>query len=104
MAYVLGLVLLLCPLVPCYGFCFVLGGTCPLSWYDAGDFGPDLVMVGIFVIARCNSIWPMLWACFVAMRPGPLLWFLFCVWCCWFLVVVPVCDISGWILSWGVYL
>ena len=26
----------------------MFGGMCPLSWYDVGDFGPDLVMVGIF--------------------------------------------------------
>ena len=55
----------------------MFGGMCPLSWYDAGYFGLDLVMVGIFGIARCNSIWPMLWACFVAMFLGSLLWFLF---------------------------
>ena len=56
-------------------------------------FSLDLVMVGIFGIARCNSIWPILWACFVPMCPGPLLWFLLCVWCRWFFVAVPMYDI-----------
>ena len=86
--YVMGLVLSLLDLVPCYVFCFVLGGMCPLSWYDAGYFGLDLVMGGIFGIARCNSIWPMLLACFVAIYPGPLLWILFCVW--WHVSLVVV--------------
>ena len=77
MAYVLGLVLLLCPLVPCYGFCFVFGGMCPLSWYDVGDFGPDLVMVGIFGVIPWQFCWLMFWG-------------LFCCYVPWFLVMVSV--------------
>ena len=50
-------------------------------------FSLDLVMVGIFGIARCNSIWPLLWACFVAMSHGPLLRFLFRA----FVMLLP-CD------------
>ena len=51
-------------------------------------FSLDLVMVGIFGIARCNSIWPLLWACFIAIWPGPLLWFLFRGW--WHVSLVVV--------------
>ena len=36
---------------------------------------PNLDMQSIFVIARCNSRWPMFVGCFVTMCPGPLLWF-----------------------------
>ena len=77
MAYVLGLVLLLCPLIPCYGFCFVFGGMCPLSWYDAGDFGPDLVMVGIFVVMWWQFVEPCWCIGFVTVCVGTMFQYMF---------------------------
>ena len=31
-----------------------------MSWYDDGDFGLDLVMVGIFVVIMWQFCWAML--------------------------------------------
>ena len=47
MAYVLGLVLLLCLLVPGYGFCFVLDGVDPLLWFRCGIFRADSCHGGV---------------------------------------------------------